>query len=302
MLAFLLAFSYLIHARDVLRPPNPPVLKTWSAEAPRRETLTVQTRDGIQLRGWLYKTDRRGAPYVLFFYGNNDDMSHEEYRLSWLRDTFHINAICFDYPGYGFSGGSVNIAALQSTALQEFDFTRSHVIPSTATPIFSYGWSIGAGVAIHVAAERKTAGLILQAPPASSQEMTKWVSERYIPQSVRGFVKLEAEPAVKQLFDNAAAIHTVAAPLLIIQGELDDVVPLGQGREVLDASPATRKRFVMVPGAHHNDLNFAEPPASVAVREFLRTFSAGKSGKRSLLYSTKILGTSFRLRVPKVPR
>jgi fermentation-respiration switch protein FrsA (DUF1100 family) len=64
--------------------------------------------------------------------------------------------------------------------------------------------------------------------------------------------------------------------LLIIHGERDDVVPIEQGREIYAASPARQKRFVMVPGAHHNDLHFREAPASDAVADFLRPFGAAE--------------------------
>jgi pimeloyl-ACP methyl ester carboxylesterase len=67
----------------------------------------------------------------------------------------HVNAVCFDYPGYGFSGGSVGIPAIQSSALQEFDYVKQRFAPNTTTPIVSYGWSIGTSMTLHVAASRR---------------------------------------------------------------------------------------------------------------------------------------------------
>jgi pimeloyl-ACP methyl ester carboxylesterase len=124
-------------------------------------------------------------------------------------------------------------------------------------------------MAIHVAAERQVAGLILQAPPANAKEMMRWSSKHAVPWYGRGVVKMKADPTVEQVYENAAAIHKVSSPLLVIQGQLDDVVPIEQGREVLDASPTTQKHFVEVPGAHHNDLRFTQPPASDAVERFV---------------------------------
>ncbi len=57
------------------------------------------------MRGWLYAADKADAPYVLFFYGSSEDLNHESNRLEWLRNSFQVNAICFDYPGFGFSEG-----------------------------------------------------------------------------------------------------------------------------------------------------------------------------------------------------
>ena len=215
--------------------------------------------------------DKSDAPIVLFFYGSNEDLAHEANRLAWLSETVHVNAICFDYPGYGFSRGSVDVAAIQSAALQEFDYVKQRFAANTTTPIVSYGWSIGTSMAIHVAAERHVAGLILQAPPANAAEMMRWSSKHDVPWYGRGVVKMKTDPTVERVYENAAAIHKVSSPLLVIQGQLDDVVPIEQGREVLDASPATQKQFVEVPGAHHNDLRFMRPPASDAVQQFVHS-------------------------------
>lgn len=82
---------------------------------------------------------------------------------------------------------------------------------------------------------------------------------------------MKADPDVAQVYENAAAIREVSSPLLIVQGELDDVVPVDQGRAVLAASAATQKEYLEVPGAHHNDLKFASPPASDAAEHFVES-------------------------------
>ncbi len=273
MFAILLALgmSYTLHAKDVFQPPKPPAPAKWSEEAPRRESLEFQTTGGAKLRGWLYRSDKRDAPFVLFFYGSNEDLAHEANRLAWLSDVLHLNAVCFDYPGYGFSGGSIGVPEIESAALQEFDYVKQHFAEDTTVPILTYGFSIGTSMAIHVAANRHVGGLILQAPPANAKEMMRWASKHDVPWFARGLVKLKSDADVTQVYENAAAIRNVNSPLLVIQGELDDVVPINQGREVLGASPATQKQFVAVPGAHHNDLHFTRPPYSDAVEHFVES-------------------------------
>ena len=271
MFAILLAvgISYTLHPKDVFQPPQPPAPEKWSEKAPRRESLEFQTTEGTKLRGWLYRADKRDAPLVFFFYGSNEDLTHEANRLAWLSDTLHVNAICFDYPGYGFSGGSIDIPAIESASLQEYDYVKRRLAPNALTPILSYGWSIGTSMAIHVAANRQVSGLILQAPPANAEGMMQRSSKHDVPWYGRGIVKIKADSAVEQVYEGATAIRKVTSPLLVIQGQLDDVVPIAQGREVFQASPATQKQFVEVPKAHHNDLRFTEPPASDAVEHFV---------------------------------
>jgi hypothetical protein len=109
--------SAIRYTRKTFQPPKPPAPGKWSEEAPRRESLEFQTTDGLKLRGWLYRSDKPDAPFVLFFFGSNEDLGHEANRLAWLSGSLHVNAVCFDYPGYGFSGGAIGVAAIQSAAL-----------------------------------------------------------------------------------------------------------------------------------------------------------------------------------------
>jgi len=271
MFAILLALGigYTLHAKDVFQPPKPPAPSKWSEVVPRRESLEFQTTEGTKLRGWLYQSDRSDAPFVLFFYGSNEDLAHQAKRLAWLSDTLHVNAVCFDCPGYGFSGGSIGIPTIQSSALQEFDHVKRRFAPSTTTAIISYGWSIGTSVAIHVAANRHVAGLMLQAPLANTDDMMRWSSKHDLPWYGRGLLKMKADPDVTQVYENAAAIRDVSSPLLIIQGELDDVVPVDQGRAVLAASRATQKEYVEVPGARHSEI--CQSPASDAAEHFVES-------------------------------
>ena len=84
MLTFLFAavLGYTIHAKDVFQPPRPPAPQAWSAEShERRQPVEFRTMGGSAIRGWLYQADRQDAPWVLFFYGSNEDPAHEVARL-----------------------------------------------------------------------------------------------------------------------------------------------------------------------------------------------------------------------------
>ena len=281
MLPLLLAaaVTYMLTDTNVLQPPKPPPSSAWKSQPSSvREAVEFTSKDGTQTRGWLYrakalngKADAAAAlPFVLFFYGSNEDLVHEERRLAWLSESMHVNAICFDDPGYGFSTGRVSVKAARDVALEEYDFVRDHL--AKASSIISYGWSIGTGLAVHVAAERNVGGLMLQAPPASADEMAVWSSQHDVPRLARGLVKVIVADSVRPIYENAHEIEKVSVPLLVIQGSDDDVVPIAQGREVFAASVSKLKTFVEVPGAHHNDLRVGHPPAGDAVATFLRPF------------------------------
>ncbi len=292
MLTFLLAaaISYTLSDTSVLQPPKAPAMAVWTSQPAIREAVEFTAKDGSHIRGWLYRAkqiDGSGTvaahPFVLFFYGSNEDLVHEEARLAWLRDSLHVNAVCFDFPGYGFSTGRVKVKATRDIALEEYDFIRDHLAAQgsdsagSLPAIVTYGWSIGTGLAVHVASQRPVAGTILQAPPASADEVAVWSSKHDVPRFARGLVKVTVGAEVQPIYENVKEIAKVPSPLLVVQGAEDDVVPIAQGREVFAASPAKQKRFVEVPGAHHNDLRVGHPPAGDAVAVFLQQIAGGQT-------------------------
>jgi pimeloyl-ACP methyl ester carboxylesterase len=291
MLTFLLAaaISYTLSNTSVLQPPKAPAMAVWTSEPATREAVEFTAKDGSHIRGWIYRAkqvDDGGTvathPFVLFFYGSNEDLVHEEARLAWLRDKLHVNAVCFDFPGYGFSTGKVSVKSTREIALEEYDFVHDHLAgqgsrgDGSLPAIVTYGWSIGTGLAVHVASLRTVAGLILQAPPASADEMAAWSSKHDVPRLARGLVKVTVDAEVQPIYNNVQEIASISAPLLVVQGSEDDVVPITQGREVFVASPAKQKTFVEVPGAHHSDLRVGHPPAGDAVAAFLQQTATGQ--------------------------
>jgi hypothetical protein len=69
-------------------------------------------------------------------------------------------------------------------------------------------------------------------------------------------------------FDSARKIQQVSAPLLVIHGDRDSVVPFKLGRALFDAAREP-KAFWAVQGADHNDLvETAGPRYAERLREF----------------------------------
>ena len=272
-LSALLAVTVLLHAKDVFGPPIRPAPALWSSAPPTLAGGAPQAvsfiRDGVTLRGWRFAALRPNAPYVLFFYGSNEDLVHERGRLAWLAQVVGVNAVAYDLRGYGFSEGKVDPEAMRADALAAFDAVSAM---AKGAPIVVYGWSVGAEFAIHVAASRAVQGLILQAPPASASAMAEESRRHDVPAVVRGAVRLQHDADVAPVFSGAAEIRGVSAPLLVIQGSEDDVVGIDQGRAVFAASPSTHKTMVVVPGVHHNDLRYRDPPAGPAMSAFVTQF------------------------------
>ena len=268
-----LGLTIVLHKADVFGPPKRPGAALWDhagAGDGAPSPVSFKSSDGVVQRGWRFAARHEQRPYLLFFYGSNEDVRTERKRLAFLADALDINTVAFDYRGYGFSDGSVDPRAIRSDALLAYDAVRSS---AAVTPIVLYGWSVGAELAIHVAAARPAAGLILQAPPASADAMAAASRDHDVPRLVRWAVSLRHDDETRSVFQGAREIRAAPEPLLLLEGDLDEVVPPSQARAVFAASPATSKTFVVVPGAHHNDLRVSTPPASSSLKTFIETLT-----------------------------
>jgi pimeloyl-ACP methyl ester carboxylesterase len=250
-----------VHANAIIpQPPPSAPIASWVA-AEKRATLSIDV-DGATLRGWSYAGSDPALPVVLLFNGNGATIADGD---SFNRTIAAQGArvVVFDYRGYGFSGGSADVAAFQRDALAVYDT----VAKDAGRGIVVYGFSLGAPVAAYVAAHRPVAGLILAAAMANArEELPVFAMRQGAPESIAR--ALVAAPDAETAFDDVGFVARSTAPLLVLHGTADEAVPIAQGREVLAASASTRKRFVELPDANHNG-TVSAPASLEAVRQFL---------------------------------
>jgi pimeloyl-ACP methyl ester carboxylesterase len=214
-----------------------------------------------QLEAWIAQSRRaqqQGSAdlHILRFYGNADRAEHwptEETKM-WNDRAVEIWGI--NYPGFGGSTGPARLSKIGPAALAAFDELKRHAVDR---PIVPFGTSIGATAALHVAAHRPVAGLILQNPPPLREMILRrfgwwnlWL--------LAGPVALQI-PKDLDSIKNAKAIH---APAIFLLAEKDEVVPTRYHRLVVDAY-AGEKRVISLRGAHHND-----PIEGTALADFNR--------------------------------
>jgi fermentation-respiration switch protein FrsA (DUF1100 family) len=106
--------------------------------------------------------------------------------------------------------------------------------------IIVQGESLGTAIAVDLAIRKQCAGVILESPLMSAGRMAGTVLPFIGPLFIRGY-------------DTYSKISRVHAPLMVIHGNADEIVPFSQGRAVFDAANEP-KLFWPVSGAHHNDL------------------------------------------------
>lgn len=213
----------------------------------------------------------KDVPVIVFFNGNAMTVYGAE-ALYERMARMGAEVVVYDYRGYGFSEGTADVAAFRRDALSIFDKV---VREYPGRRVVVYGYSLGTAMAAHVAAERKVGGLVLAAAFASAAEELP-VFARRMGLSAEEIGALTPDDEAKLAFDEVAMVREAGernsgAPLLMLHGRDDTLVPMAQGREVFQASPVKQKRFVEIPGADHRETVFAE----VAFRA-LGVFLAGR--------------------------
>ena len=219
------------------------------------EDVSFTASDGTRLHGWY--VPGTSAVTWLWFHGNAGNIADRLDALAALHRNLGVNILIFDYRGYGKSEGRPSERGMYLDGEAALAYLRSRPDVDAAKVVL-YGRSLGCAVALETARRHGAYALVLESPFTSIRGMAR-----------RTFPVLPAWLLVKSRFDSLSKIHGIAAPVLVVHPEQDEVVPIAMGREVYEAAGGP-KRFFVAEGAMHNDQHLADSdPYFGALREFL---------------------------------
>ncbi|MBZ0160609.1 MAG: alpha/beta hydrolase [bacterium] len=204
------------------------------------EEIYFQTTDGFNLNGWWIPGT--GSPLtILWLHGNGGNISYRLDNITLRHNLLGTNIFIFDYREYGRSEGRASEEGTYRDAEAAIRYLRGRkdVDP---TKIVFLGESLGSAVAVEMATRHDCAALILESPFLSIPEMAK-VSLPFLP--ISSFLQTR--------YDTLSKIEQVRAPLLIVHGENDEIVPFQHGQRLFEAAREP-KEFYGIKGARHNDL------------------------------------------------
>jgi len=197
--------------------------------------IQLRTPRGEAIAAFHFKAGP-GMPTVLYSHGNAEDIGQADALYQALRSR-GWGILAYDYPGYGQSTGEPDERGCE----QAIETAWHHLTGAEGVApddIIIMGRSVGSGPSVWLAARQSCRALVLVAPFTSTFAVMP-PAHRVVP---------------GDRFPNLRRIRGIATPLLVIHGENDSVIPLAHGRQLHDASPASRKHFVTFPGTDHNDL------------------------------------------------
>ena len=221
----------------------------------RFRDVAFEAADGVKLHGWLIAG--RTPTTLLYSHGNGGNIGDRVSIARLLVDQLGVGVFMYDYRGYGRSEGAPSEAGLVSDAVG----ARAALVREGIRPehLVYFGRSLGSAVTVDLALAHPPRGVVLEAPFTSVRAMANGVL-----------------PGAGYLFrtrwDSLAKIGRLRAPLLVIHGEADEVVPFAQGRALFEAAPEP-KTFVTLRGSRHYDLEVAWTDYWAAWRRFLASLN-----------------------------
>jgi hypothetical protein len=251
-----------VDERSLIRPVAAPPLTAQAVAAAAPGLVMEQHRilasDGTPLNAVLLR--RPGAQVtILYFGGNQFTVGQIGPFAARALTPLDANVMLVDYRGYGQSGGSPTAAKLMSDGLDAFDYLAA--LPGMDRGnIVVHGQSLGSFVAGHVAAERDSAGVVLESSVTTTEDWVRGQS---------GIMRVRLAPELAGQ-GNQRNIGRIAEPLLILVGARDTTTPpaMSQALYRLSPLPPARKSLSVVAGAGHNDV-LMQPAALTVYRAFL---------------------------------
>jgi uncharacterized protein len=201
------------------------------------EPFDITTEDGLSLRSW-YHAPQPGKPVIVYFPGRAGDVVRKPKHLFELAEQGYGLTLA-GYRGYGGNPGRPSERRLYGDAtklllkLAERDYAPDGIV--------LYGYSMGTGIASHVAAASRARGLILEAPFTSFGDVVRNQS-RAVPLWL-----------VRTRFDTFSRMEGIHMPILLLAGEADEVTPPGFAERLASNNSAFASLHV-IPGAVHDTI------------------------------------------------
>lgn len=236
-----------VFQRHLLYFPTRSTLRPAEWDAADLKTVTLETADGLRLTAWYHPPQpltgsepHRGIVFT-YFHGNASHIGRSATKLRPLLAAGH-GLLLVEYRGYAGNPGRPSEAGLYADGHAALRFLAQAGIDRNR--IVLYGESLGSGVAAHLAAEVPDIGaVVLEAPFTSIPDA-----------AAHHYFWLPVHALAHESYQNIDKIPRITAPLLILHGERDGVVPVRHGHRLYEAATEP-KRLVLVAEGRHSDLH-----------------------------------------------
>ena len=231
------AVAAFVLQRRLMYFPDPERVSPASFNLPGVVERVIDTPDEARLIAW-YAPAAPGRPTLLYFHGNAGNLASRSERVRrYVQRGYGV--LFMSYRSYGGSTGTPSERANVADALLAYQaLIEDGIDPDD---IIVYGESLGSGVAVQVAAQVDVGGLVLDAPYTSIVDVAA-LEYPYLP----------VRPFMLDRYETMRFLPKVRAPLLVLHGEDDRIIPVEMGKAIYAAANPP-KEIATFPRAGHSD-------------------------------------------------
>jgi len=215
---FVLVFLYF-YQRNLLYHPNENNYSEDKISVDIKK-VKIQTEDSLELLGWYHAKNLKDYKTLIYFHGNAGSLENRIHKLNHFQD-MNINFLIIAWRGFSGNNGKPSETGLYEDGKSAIDWIKKKGVEEKN--LILYGESLGTGVATHLAQNRGFGGIILETPFTSMTDAAKKFYP-YIP----------VDLLLKDKFENYKKIKNINSPLLIMHGEVDQIVPFSMGKKIYE--------------------------------------------------------------------
>jgi len=237
--------AYLLADKLIFQPPP-------AFYGDRDSSLRLSTPNGEKIAARFFKNETAEFT-ILFSHGNAEDIFGAEPFFEELSRA-GFNVFAYDYRGYGLSEGTASEQNSYEDALAAYDYLVND-LKIAPEKIILHGQSLGAAVAIELAARKKCRGLIVESAFVSA---------------FRVLTKYPLFPFDE--FQNLNKIGRIKCPALFIHGRKDEIVPFWHGEKLFAAANEPKAALWLDEAGHNNVFSAARTKYLQALKDFAAGF------------------------------
>ena len=230
-------FTVYLFQRKLQYFPSPERVAPAQAGLSNVEEIVLETPDGERLISW-YARAADGKPTILYFHGNGAGLINRAERMG----KYQAQGYGFFIPAYRSFAGSTGTPS-EKALIADSRLAYDYLLKQNLKPenIVVFGESLGTAMAVQLAASVKVGAVVLESPFTSAVNV-----------GALRYPFLPVKYLMQDQYLSDQYIAKVTAPVLVVHGGRDRVVPLEMGRKMFELANEP-KEFILLPEAGHND-------------------------------------------------
>ena len=214
--------------------------------------VKIKTQDNIELIAWYHNKNSKKYKTILFLHGNAGSLENRIHKINNF-DQMDINFLIVAWRGFSGNKGLPTEKGLYEDARASVEWLNSKGI--FENNIIIYGESLGTGVALEIAQNKKFAGVILESPFTSMVDAGR-----------NKYPFLPVKILLKDKYKSDEKIKNIKSPILVMHGKVDKLVPFHMGKKMFDL--ANEPKYSYFTDYDNHMMNFDEKLLKV-LRNFI---------------------------------